>query len=82
VRDIGRASVVLLKNTDGALPLKKPRTIFLAGSDARPGIIGPNGVTNGMDDGILGMGGGSGSATFPYLISVSLGEVEVEGKCS
>ncbi|KAF5341514.1 hypothetical protein D9758_012584 [Tetrapyrgos nigripes] len=69
VREIGQASTVLLKNVNGALPLKKPRTIFLAGSDARPGIVGPNGATRGQDDGILGMGGGSGAATFPYLIS-------------
>ena len=42
VREIGAASTVLLKNTNGALPLKKPRSIVLVGSDAGPGKIGPN----------------------------------------
>jgi beta-glucosidase-like glycosyl hydrolase len=42
VRKIGAASTVLLKNTGGALPLQKPRTIVLIGSDAGPGMIGPN----------------------------------------
>jgi beta-glucosidase-like glycosyl hydrolase len=31
VREIGSASVVLLKNTNGALPLNKPRTLALIG---------------------------------------------------
>ncbi|KAK7047548.1 hypothetical protein VNI00_006315 [Paramarasmius palmivorus] len=70
VRDVGRASVVLLKNEGGVLPLKKPRTLFLAGSDAGPGRIGPNPFRdqNG-NDGILGMGWGSGTANFTYLVS-------------
>jgi beta-glucosidase len=42
VREIGAASTVLLKNTDEALPLKKPRSIVLVGSDAGPGKVGPN----------------------------------------
>jgi beta-glucosidase-like glycosyl hydrolase len=45
VRKIGAASTVLLKNVDGALPLtgkKKPRSLILVGSDAGPGIVGPN----------------------------------------
>ncbi|ESK86004.1 glycoside hydrolase family 3 protein [Moniliophthora roreri MCA 2997] len=70
VRAIGAASVILLKNVDNALPLKKPRSLFLAGSDAGPGRIGPNEFRdqNG-NDGILGMGWGSGTANFTYLIS-------------
>jgi beta-glucosidase-like glycosyl hydrolase len=31
VREIGSASIVMLKNVDGALPLKKPRTLVLIG---------------------------------------------------
>jgi beta-glucosidase-like glycosyl hydrolase len=31
VREIGSASIVLLKNTHGALPLKKPRTLVVIG---------------------------------------------------
>jgi beta-glucosidase-like glycosyl hydrolase len=42
VREMGAASIVLLKNTGGALPLKRPRNIVLIGSDAGPGSIGPN----------------------------------------
>jgi beta-glucosidase-like glycosyl hydrolase len=42
VREMGAASVVLLKNVNGTLPLKKPRSLFMAGSDAGPGKTGPN----------------------------------------
>lgn len=70
VRAIGSASAVLLKNTNNALPLKKPRSIVLVGNDAGPAKDGPNGFSDrGGDDGILAMGWGSGTAQFPYLIS-------------
>ena len=62
VREIDTSSIVLLKNVNDALPLKKPRTLVLIGSDAAPGhIAGPNefpyqaGV-----DGVLAVGWGSG----------------------
>ncbi|KAE9403455.1 family 3 glycoside hydrolase [Gymnopus androsaceus JB14] len=61
VLDIGRASIVLLKNVGNALPLVKPRSILLAGSDAGLALIGPNEFPNAVgDDGILAIGGGSG----------------------
>ncbi|KAG9086826.1 hypothetical protein FS749_003342 [Ceratobasidium sp. UAMH 11750] len=70
VREIGAASTVLLKNVNGALPLKKPITMSLIGSDAGPPIRGPNGYNDrGGLDGTLAMGWGSGTANFPYLIS-------------
>ncbi|OJT07008.1 hypothetical protein TRAPUB_2138 [Trametes pubescens] len=70
VREIGAAGSVLLKNTNSALPLKKPRSVALIGNDAGPSSRGPNGYTYaGGDDGILGVGWGSGSGLFPYLIS-------------
>ncbi|KAJ7629352.1 glycoside hydrolase family 3 protein [Mycena polygramma] len=70
VREIGAASTVLLKNTNGALPLKKPRSIVLVGSDAGPGKYGPNEFADqGGVDGILAMGWGSGTVNFTYLIS-------------
>ncbi|KAF8064003.1 glycoside hydrolase family 3 protein [Lyophyllum atratum] len=71
VREMGAASTVLLKNERGALPLKRPRSIFLAGSDAGPAReAGPNAFRDqGGNDGILAMGGGSGTADFTYLIS-------------
>ncbi|EIW56948.1 beta-glucosidase [Trametes versicolor FP-101664 SS1] len=70
VREIGAAGSVLLKNTDSALPLKKPRSIALIGNDSGPSSRGPNGYGDrGGDDGILAMGWGSGTTQFPYLIS-------------
>ncbi|KAF9468335.1 glycoside hydrolase family 3 protein [Collybia nuda] len=70
VREIGAASTVLLKNVDHALPLKKPRSIVLIGSDAGPGKAGPNQFADqGGNDGVLAMGWGSGTANFTYLIS-------------
>ncbi|CCM01674.1 uncharacterized protein FIBRA_03737 [Fibroporia radiculosa] len=70
VREIGGAGAVLLKNTDGALPLNKPRSIILVGSDAGNGAMGANGYSDrGGDDGILGVGWGSGTANYPYLVS-------------
>ncbi|KAH8822732.1 glycoside hydrolase family 3 protein [Flagelloscypha sp. PMI_526] len=71
VREIGAASTVLLKNVDKALPLKKPRTMVLIGSDASPGkVSGPNQFADlGGNDGVLAMGWGSGTANFTYLIS-------------
>ena len=70
VRDIAAASIVLLKNTGDALPLNKPRSISVIGSDASPPIRGPNGFTDRAgSDGILAMGWGSGTVNFSYLIS-------------
>ena len=71
VREMGAASTVLLKNINNALPLNKPRSIFLAGSDAGPGKVGPNQFADqGGVDGILAMGWGSGTSNFTYLVSV------------
>ncbi|KAF7329076.1 Glycoside hydrolase family 3 protein [Mycena kentingensis (nom. inval.)] len=70
VRKIGAASTVLLKNTNEALPLKKPRSIVLVGSDAGPGTIGPNqfGDRAGLDS-VLSFGWGSGTSNLTYLVS-------------
>ena len=61
VREIDTASIVLLKNVNGALPLKKPRTLVLVGSDSGPArIAGPNEFSDqGGVDGVLAMGWGS-----------------------
>ncbi|KAG5645639.1 hypothetical protein DXG03_005630 [Asterophora parasitica] len=73
VREIGAASTVLLKNVNNTLPLKKPRSIVLIGSDAGPGKIGPNQFADqGGNDGVLAMGWGSGTTNFTYLISVGV----------
>ncbi|KAG1875716.1 glycoside hydrolase family 3 protein [Suillus subluteus] len=70
VREIGAAGTVLLKNTNGALPLNKPKNMVLIGSDAGPGKSGPNEfLFGGGVDGILAQGWGSGTGTFSYLIS-------------
>ncbi|KAF6749518.1 cellulose-binding beta-glucosidase [Ephemerocybe angulata] len=78
VRDLGAASVVLLKNERGALPLggnhatgkKAERDIVVVGSDAGPGRAGPNQFADqGGSDGILAMGWGSGTTNFTYLIT-------------
>ncbi|CAE6430167.1 unnamed protein product, partial [Rhizoctonia solani] len=70
VREMGAASTVLLKNVNDTLPLKKPITIAMIGSDAGPAQRGPNGYADrGGLDGTLAMGWGSGTAEFPYLIS-------------
>ncbi|KAG2032842.1 glycoside hydrolase family 3 protein [Suillus americanus] len=70
VREIGAAGTVLLKNTNGALPLNKPKNMVLIGSDAGPGKYGPNEfLFGGGVDGILAQGWGSGTGTFSYLIS-------------
>ncbi|CAE6427717.1 unnamed protein product [Rhizoctonia solani] len=69
IREMGAASTILLKNTKGALPLKKP-TNFHLGSDAAPPLRGPNGFTDRAGvDGTLAMAWGSGTTEFPYLIS-------------
>ncbi|KAL1688130.1 glycoside hydrolase family 3 protein [Schizophyllum commune] len=70
VRNMGAASIVLLKNERDALPLHKPRALLLAGSDAGPGRAGPNQFADqGGSDGVLAMGWGSGTANFTYLIT-------------
>jgi hypothetical protein len=77
IRQIGGASTVLLKNTNNALPLKKPKSIAVIGNDAHDNPAGPNAcsdrgcqnVVNGYPIWTLAMGWGSGTANFPYLIS-------------
>ncbi|KAJ3569130.1 hypothetical protein NP233_g5250 [Leucocoprinus birnbaumii] len=70
VREIGAGSIVLLKNVNKALPLKKPRSIALIGSDAGEGRAGPNQFADqGGLDGVLAMGWGSGTANLTYLVT-------------
>ncbi|TVY29288.1 Beta-glucosidase [Lachnellula hyalina] len=70
IREIGARSTVLLKNTNNALPLSKPKFIGVFGGDAGSNILGPNGCSDrGCDNGTLAMAWGSGSANFPYLIT-------------
>ncbi|TBU49701.1 beta-glucosidase [Dichomitus squalens] len=70
IRTIGAASTVLLKNTDNALPLVKPKTIAVVGNGAGNSSKGPNGYEDRSgDDGVLAIGWGSGTDDFPYLIA-------------
>jgi hypothetical protein len=70
IRNIGARGTVLLKNTNNALPLSKPKFLAVIGEDAGPNLYGPNGCSDrGCDNGTLGMAWGSGSANFPYLIT-------------
>ena len=71
IRQMGAASTVLLKKSAGALPLtgmEKFTAVF--GADAGGNPYGPNGCPDrGCDNGTLGVGWGSGSANYPYLIT-------------
>jgi beta-glucosidase len=71
IRKIGAASTVLLKNTDGALPLRgKERFTAIFGSDARADPAGINGCADhGCDNGTLATGWGSGTSNFPYIVT-------------
>jgi beta-glucosidase-like glycosyl hydrolase len=72
VREIGASSIVLLKNVNGALPLKRPRKLILIGSDGGPArISGPNEFPNQTGvDGVLAVGWGSGYVH--YLLRMSI----------
>lgn len=62
IRSIGAASTVLLKNVNNALPLTKPKTIAIIGTDAANNPAGPNACADrSCDVGILAVGWGSGT---------------------
>ncbi|KAJ4114731.1 hypothetical protein NW768_011285 [Fusarium equiseti] len=78
IRGVARESIVLLKNSNVSglgLPLDKPRTVSLFGAHAGPAIAGPNqafsvqGTDSDVYQGHLASGSGSGSLSFPYLIT-------------
>ncbi|KAL3417917.1 hypothetical protein PVAG01_10927 [Phlyctema vagabunda] len=74
VREVGSASLALLKNTNAALPLQKPHSVAMFGISAGPAMAGPNYFfsVEGTPDtynGHLAGGAGSGQTSFPYLIT-------------
>ena len=77
IQQIGEDSATLLKNTDSALPLRSPGVISVIGSDAGLGDVAVLAVQGeglyqypiGNKDGTLTLGGGSGWAVPPYLVS-------------
>ncbi|PUU83842.1 glycoside hydrolase superfamily [Tuber borchii] len=73
-RAIAAESITLLKNTNGALPLKSgkdaKKSIMIFGSDAGPNLLGPNGCPDrSCNNGTLGQGWGSGTAEYTYLVT-------------
>ncbi|KAI1653720.1 glycoside hydrolase family 3 protein [Daldinia decipiens] len=68
IRATARDGIVLLKNEGGILPLKKPGKLGLVGSAAVANPQGINSCTDqGCNAGALGMGWGSGTASYPYF---------------
>jgi beta-glucosidase len=64
--EVARDSIVLLKNQANALPLGRPKSLAVIGSDAIVNPDGPNACSDrGCDTGTLAMGWGSGTAQFP-----------------
>ncbi|KAL6711093.1 hypothetical protein ACN47E_006968 [Coniothyrium glycines] len=69
IRKHGAAGSVLLKNVNGALPLKAPRNIAVFGNDASDPT--QSSVLNQVnyEYGTLAAGGGSGTGQFTYLVT-------------
>lgn len=69
---VARDSIVLLKNDGNTLPLNKPKSLAIIGSDAINNPAGPNACSDrGCDNGTLAMGWGSGTAQFPVSDATS-----------
>ncbi|KAF2014319.1 glycoside hydrolase family 3 protein [Aaosphaeria arxii CBS 175.79] len=74
IREMGAAGTVLLKNSNGTLPLQKPKNIGVFGNAAGDLMSGFTSVSyagtlNGYEFGTLDVGGGSGSARHSSIIS-------------
>ncbi|EIN14278.1 glycoside hydrolase [Punctularia strigosozonata HHB-11173 SS5] len=75
IRKIGEDSATLLKNVNKALPLQKPKVVSIVGSDAGPNMLsainggGTNSYPAWNPNGTLSLGGGSGWAIPPYLVT-------------
>lgn len=70
IRTLGAAGTVLLKNTNNALPLKKPMNVGVFGSDAADFTTGMYAAgPDNAEMGTLAVGGGSGSGRFSYVVS-------------
>ena len=68
-KTVARDGIVLLKNTDNVLPLKKPKSLAIIGSSAINNAKGINSCADmGCNQGTLSMGWGSGSATLPVSL--------------
>ncbi|KAI3393421.1 hypothetical protein diail_4289 [Diaporthe ilicicola] len=72
IREMGAAGTVLLKNVNNTLPLKDPKVIGVFGNDAGDftnGFFRPSEVPESVNTGTMIIGGGSGSARPPYVVS-------------
>lgn len=75
IRELGAAGIVLLKNTNNTLPLKKPKNIGVFGNAAGDITEGLYSLGNrdlgefGYESGVLAVGGGSGTGRLTYVIS-------------
>jgi len=71
IRKLGSAGTVLLKNSNNALPLNKPKNIAVFGNDAADpenGLYSLSLTSNGdFEYGHLAVGGGSGTGRLTYL---------------
>lgn len=74
IRKAGADGIVLLKNTNNALPLTTPKNVGVFGNDAADSSIGlyyqgdPNLSNVGFDQGVQAVGGGSGTGRMSYLV--------------
>ncbi|CZR54356.1 probable beta-glucosidase 1 precursor [Phialocephala subalpina] len=67
-RNVSREAITMLKNDNKTLPLSTTGSFKVFGTDAE---ANPNGINScnqrSCDEGVLGMGWGSGTANYPYL---------------
>ncbi|TKA68603.1 hypothetical protein B0A55_08915 [Friedmanniomyces simplex] len=74
IRELGAAGTVLLKNINNTLPLKTPANVGVFGNDAPDISIGlyfggdPDVLNVGYDQGVLPVGGGSGTGRMTYVV--------------
>ncbi|KAI8331932.1 glycoside hydrolase superfamily [Chlamydoabsidia padenii] len=82
VRSLGAASTVLLKNQNRQLPLQSVNSISIIGSDAGNSPSWGEKICTNLpcNTGTIAMGGGSGSAKYPYLVNPLEGIKQRAGK--
>lgn len=71
IREAGAEGIVLVKNTNNALPLASPKNIGVFGNDAADLTDGLYFLALGFDPyeiGVLPAGGGSGTGRFSYVV--------------
>ncbi|PCH05918.1 Glycoside hydrolase, superfamily [Penicillium occitanis (nom. inval.)] len=74
-RAVARDSIVLLKNTNSTLPLNKPSSIAIIGTDAQTNPSGPNACTDrGCDTGTLAMAIKTRAASDGTTITTSISD--------